>query len=217
VECCDIEARDSWHCQYSHRSPNAGARNALTWVTVSSPAGYCTLGAQRCHWGLLFLLCFLEVLLIGRALPNCNLVQCPPLRLHPNVGVARPHGPRDVPGNAHDHLVAKAELGEFRHQRVAIIDSLDTSGTCTSTISIAALNRTMAASSGPPWLLGDLSPAIARPLACPPRSRSWPTSGWPTIREHPLLSVPLRENGAMSDRRTTTDIMVLVAGAERLS
>ena len=32
-------------------------------------------------------------------------------RLHPHVGVAREHGARDVPGDAHDHLVAGARLG----------------------------------------------------------------------------------------------------------
>jgi hypothetical protein len=35
------------------------------------------------------------------------------------VGVPREHGTRDVPGDAHDHLVAGARLREFRDERVA--------------------------------------------------------------------------------------------------
>ena len=38
-----------------------------------------------------------------------------------NVRVARQHGARDVPGDAHDHLVARSGLREFRDQRVAVI------------------------------------------------------------------------------------------------
>jgi hypothetical protein len=45
---------------------------------------------------------------------------CDPSRLDPYVGVAREHGARDVPGDAHDRLVARAKLrgdwirGKFR-------------------------------------------------------------------------------------------------------
>jgi hypothetical protein len=49
------------------------------------------------------------------------LVQRMALDFHPHVGVARQHGARDVPGNAHDHLGARTRLGEFRDQRVAVI------------------------------------------------------------------------------------------------
>jgi hypothetical protein len=44
-----------------------------------------------------------------RALPCGDLVECAPLRLHPDVGIAREHGARDVPGDAHDHVVTGIE------------------------------------------------------------------------------------------------------------
>jgi hypothetical protein len=37
------------------------------------------------------------------------------------VGVAGEHGARHVPGDAHDHLVAGARLGEFRDERMPVI------------------------------------------------------------------------------------------------
>jgi hypothetical protein len=37
------------------------------------------------------------------------------------VGVAGEHGARDVPGDAHDHLVARARLRKLRHERVAVV------------------------------------------------------------------------------------------------
>src|SRR5437879_6357603 len=60
-------------------------------------------------------------LLFGRALARGDLVERAPLRLHPQLGVAREHGARDVPGDTHDHLVASARLREFRDQCVAIV------------------------------------------------------------------------------------------------
>ena len=41
---------------------------------------------------LLQLLCFLLALLVGCALPCGDLVEDPPLRFHPDVGVSREHG-----------------------------------------------------------------------------------------------------------------------------
>src|ERR1035441_1914335 len=54
-----------------------------------------------------------------RILAGGDLIEGAPLRFHPHVGVSREHGARNVPGDAHDHLVARARLREFRDQRVA--------------------------------------------------------------------------------------------------
>ena len=64
---------------------------------------------------------FLSALTVRRALARGDFVEGAPLGFHPRVGVAREHGARDVASNAHDHLVACARLGEFRHQRVAVV------------------------------------------------------------------------------------------------
>ena len=53
-------------------------------------------------------------LLIRRALPRGDLVEGPPFRFHPHVGVPRQHGTGDVPGDANDHLVARARLSARR-------------------------------------------------------------------------------------------------------
>jgi hypothetical protein len=42
--------------------------------------------------------------LVRRALPRRNFIQGAPLCPHPHVGVAREHGARDVPSDAHDSL-----------------------------------------------------------------------------------------------------------------
>jgi hypothetical protein len=60
-------------------------------------------------------------LLVSRALACGDLIQSAPFRFHPHVGVAREHGARSVPGDAHDRLVASAGLGKFREQRVAVV------------------------------------------------------------------------------------------------
>ena len=67
----------------------------------------------RDHQTLLPPFSFLLALLVGCALAGGNLVEGAPLRLHPDMGVAREHDARDVPGDAHDHLVARARLGQF--------------------------------------------------------------------------------------------------------
>ena len=64
---------------------------------------------------------FRLALLIGRVLARGDLVEGAPFRFHPHVGVAREHGAGDVPGDAHDHLVAGARFSEFRDQRVAVV------------------------------------------------------------------------------------------------
>ena len=48
--------------------------------------------------------------LVGGILAGGDLVEGVPFRFHPDVGVSREHGARDVPGNAHDHLVAGTRL-----------------------------------------------------------------------------------------------------------
>src|ERR1035437_1925642 len=53
-------------------------------------------------------------LLVGRALACSDLVEGAPLCLHLDMGVTREHGARDVPGDAHDHLVARARFRELR-------------------------------------------------------------------------------------------------------
>jgi len=73
------------------------------------------------HRTLLPPLGFFLALLVGGALARGNLVQGTPFRFHPHVGVTREHGARDVPGDAHDHLVARARLGGLRDQRVPVI------------------------------------------------------------------------------------------------
>jgi hypothetical protein len=60
-------------------------------------------------------------LLVGRALPGSNFVECTPLRFHPHVGVTRKHGARDVPGDAHDHFVAGPRFCQFGDQRMPVI------------------------------------------------------------------------------------------------
>src|SRR5262245_7593569 len=37
------------------------------------------------------------------------------------MGVPRKHGARDVPGDAHGHLVARSRLSEFRYKCVTVI------------------------------------------------------------------------------------------------
>ena len=37
------------------------------------------------------------------------------------MGAPREHGARDVPGDAHEDIVACARLGEFRYKRVAVV------------------------------------------------------------------------------------------------
>jgi hypothetical protein len=64
---------------------------------------------------------FSLALLVGRALARGDFVEGAPFRFHPHVGVPREHGARDVPWDAHDHLVAGARFGRFRDQRVAVI------------------------------------------------------------------------------------------------
>jgi hypothetical protein len=54
-------------------------------------------------------------------LANSDFIEGAPLRFHPHVGVARKHGAGDVPGDAHDHLVARARFRQFRNQRVTVI------------------------------------------------------------------------------------------------
>src|ERR1035441_3311291 len=61
---------------------------------------------------------FLFPLLVGRALACGDLVEGAPLRFHPHVGVAREHGARDVPSDAHDHLVARARRREIGRAHV---------------------------------------------------------------------------------------------------
>ena len=78
-----------------------------------------TDGAKQCS--LLFSLGFLFALFIGRALACGDLVEGAPFRFHPHVGVPLEHSARDVASDAHDHLVARARLGELRDQRVAVI------------------------------------------------------------------------------------------------
>ena len=65
------------------------------------------------HRSLLPPLRFLIALLVCRALPHRDLVEGAPFRLHPHMGVAGKHGARDVPGDAHNHLIARARFGEF--------------------------------------------------------------------------------------------------------
>ena len=60
-------------------------------------------------------------LFVRRQLPRRDLVERAPLRFHPDVGVPREQGAGDVPGDAHNHLVAGARLREFRDQCVAVI------------------------------------------------------------------------------------------------
>jgi CHC2 zinc finger len=57
---------------------------------------------------------FLPAPLVGRALACGDLVEGAPLRFHPHVGVLREHGARDVPRDAHDHLVASVWLRKLR-------------------------------------------------------------------------------------------------------
>jgi len=64
---------------------------------------------------------FRLALLVGCALARGDLVEGAPLSLYPYVGVAREHGAGDVPGDAHDHLIAGARLREFRDQGVAVV------------------------------------------------------------------------------------------------
>jgi hypothetical protein len=42
----------------------------------------------------------------GRALARGDFVEGSSLLFHPDMGVPREHGERDVPSDAHDHLVA---------------------------------------------------------------------------------------------------------------
>ena len=74
---------------------------------------HCALGGYRI---LHPPLCFLPPLHVGRTLACSNFVEGAPLRFHSHVGVTREHGARDVPGDAHDHLVTGIEL-----DRVAFI------------------------------------------------------------------------------------------------
>jgi hypothetical protein len=50
-----------------------------------------------------------------------RFIKRPPLRFHAHVGVQRQHGAGDVPGDAHDDLVAGVGLSKLRHQRVPVV------------------------------------------------------------------------------------------------
>ena len=50
-----------------------------------------------------------------------RFIKRPPLRFHAHVGVQRQHGAGDVPGDAHDDLVAGAGLSKLRPQRVPVV------------------------------------------------------------------------------------------------
>ena len=58
---------------------------------------------------------------LGRCALPLDVFQRLPLGLGPGVAVAREHGARDVPGDAHDHLGAGARLCELRDQGVTVI------------------------------------------------------------------------------------------------
>jgi hypothetical protein len=73
----------------------------------------------RDHRSLLQPFEFQLALLVGCALPWGDFVQGAPLRLHPHVRVPGEHRARDLPGYAHDHLVAGARLRSFRDQGMA--------------------------------------------------------------------------------------------------
>src|ERR1035437_1035067 len=75
----------------------------------------------RSHRRFLSTFGFFLAFTVGGALACGDLVQSPPLCFHPDVGVAGKHCARDVPGNAHDHLVARARLRKLRDQRVPIV------------------------------------------------------------------------------------------------
>ena len=62
-----------------------------------------------------------RALLVCRALPRGDLIEGAPLGLHTDVRVPGEHCARDVAGDAHDHLITGARLGELRDQRVAVI------------------------------------------------------------------------------------------------
>jgi hypothetical protein len=64
---------------------------------------------------------FFLAIIIGRALPYGDFVEREPFRFHPDVGVPRKHGAGDVPGDAHDYLVACTRLSQLRDQRVAVV------------------------------------------------------------------------------------------------
>jgi hypothetical protein len=61
-------------------------------------------------------------------LARSDLVEGAPLRFHPHVGVAREHGARDVPRDAHDHFVARSGLGDLPDERVPVIAEQDRPG-----------------------------------------------------------------------------------------
>src|ERR1035437_1054126 len=61
-----------------------------------------------------------STLRVGRILARGDLVEGAPFRFHPYVGIAGKHGARDVPGDAHDHLVASSRIVEFRCQGAAL-------------------------------------------------------------------------------------------------
>jgi hypothetical protein len=73
----------------------------------------------RDHRGHL-LRCFSLAFLVGGALTRGDLVEGAPFRFHSHMGVAREHGPRDVPGDAHDDLITGTRLSEFGYQRVPV-------------------------------------------------------------------------------------------------
>jgi len=63
---------------------------------------------------------FILPLLVGRFLPRTDFIQCPPFGLHSYVRVPGEHGAGDVPGDAHDYLVARTPVREFRDERVPV-------------------------------------------------------------------------------------------------
>jgi len=70
------------------------------------------------YQNLLLLLYLPVALFVRRAVARGDLGPgraASPLSCH--VGVPREHGARDVPGDAHDHLVTAARLGELRYPR----------------------------------------------------------------------------------------------------
>src|SRR5450759_645523 len=82
-----------WQCRFTP-DPTGQLRLLLNQYRLSS-------------LGRLLLLGCLLALRVGGALPRGDLVEGTTFRFHPHVGVSRQHGPRDVAGDAHDHLVAR--------------------------------------------------------------------------------------------------------------
>src|SRR5260370_29657512 len=90
-------------------SPDVGRRSAAADKSCPSLVAILNQYRLRDHRSLALIgVCF--ALLVGRALAGGDFIEGAPFSFHAHMRVAREHGARNVPGDAHDDFIARARL-----------------------------------------------------------------------------------------------------------